>query len=153
MTPRRWDPSVLVRAPRDEVFAYFADPRNRPEWQGSLARVELLSADGSPGDGEPHVGMRWVDHVKVGPPFTLQISGLEQGTLWSEVGSAGPFTAFGTLLFSDEGGVEGGATRVRCVARVRGRGPAVPFGIPATLLGMALVRGDLRRAKRVLEAR
>ena len=145
VTPRRWDPSVLVRAPREEVFAYLADPRNRPEWQGSLERVEILAAEGP----APHVGMRWVDHVKVGPPFTLQISGLEPGSLWSEVGSAGPFTAFGTLLFTDEGS----ATRVRCVARVRGRGPTVPLGLPATVVGMLLVRGDLRRAKRVLEAR
>ena len=136
----------MVRAPRSEVFAYLADPRNRPEWQGSLDRVEVLAADGP----EPHVGMRWVDHVKVGPPFTLSISALQPDELWSEVGSAGPFTALGTLLFTDE---PGPATRVTCVARVRGRGVALPLGAPATLVGMVLVRGDLGRAKRVLEAR
>ena len=41
------------------AFAYLADPRNRPEWQSSLRRVELLD------EGEPRVGMRWRDHTAV----------------------------------------------------------------------------------------
>ena len=58
---------------------------------------------------------------KVGPPFELQISRLEPDRLWSEVGTAGPFTAYGTLLFEDETREGTGApgTRVRCIARVQ----------------------------------
>jgi uncharacterized protein YndB with AHSA1/START domain len=144
---RRWDASVFVPAPRPTVFAYFADPRNRPEWQGSLARVEMLD------EGPPRVGMRWIDHVRVGPAFELQIIGLQEDRLWAEAGSTGPFTAFGTLLFEDEssGGVSG--TRVQCVARVRGRRLARPLGWPATAVAGVLVRNDLARAARVLAGR
>ena len=151
VVPRRWDASVFVAAPRPQVFAYFADPRNRPEWQASLASIRLLDPL-APEQG-PYVGLRWVDQVKVGPPFELQISRLEPGELWSEVGSAGPFTAYGTLLFEDEtrDGLSG--TRVHCIARVRGRGVARPLGPAATALGVALVRVDLARAARVLVGR
>ena len=151
VVPRRWDASVLVAAPRQLVFDYFADPRNRPEWQASLASIELL--DPLAPDQEPYVGLRWVDRVKVGPPFELQISRLEPGQLWSEVGSAGPFTAYGTLLFDDETVQGGPGTRVHCIARVHGRGLARPLGPAATALGVALVTVDLGRAARVLAGR
>ena len=151
VVPRRWDASVFVAAPRPVVFDYLADPRNRPEWQASLRTVELLD-ELAPGQ-QPYVGLRWVDKVKVGPPFELQISRLEPGELWSEVGSAGPFTAYGTLLFEDEtrDGVAG--TRGRVVARVQGRGLLRPLGPLATVLGQALIRNDLPRLARVLASR
>ena len=151
VVPRRWDASVFVDAPRPVVFDYLADPRNRPEWQASLASIELL--DPLEPEQEPYVGLRWVDKVKVGPPFELQISRLDPGELWSEVGAAGPFTAYGTLLFEDEtrDGIMG--TRVRFVARVTGRGLARPLGPLATVLGQALIRNDLPRLARVLVSR
>ena len=151
VVPRRWDASVFVAAPRHVVFDYFADPRNRPEWQASLATIELL--DPLSREQEPYVGLRWVDRVLVGPPFELQISRLEPGRLWSEVGSAGPFTAYGTLLFDDETRDGRPGTRVHCIARVRGRGAARPLGPAATALGVALVRVDLGRAARLLAGR
>ncbi len=145
--PGRWDASVFVAAPRDRVYAYFADPVNRPEWQASLRSVELLDP------GPPHPGQRWIDHVKVGPAFELQIIAMEDASVWAEVGSTGPFTAFGTLLFEDatREGVTG--TRVTCVARVRARGPLLPLGWPATGVATLLVRNDLKRAARILAAR
>lgn len=145
--PGRWDASVLVAAPRDRVYAYFADPVNRPEWQASLKRVEVLDP------GPPHPGQRWIDHVAVGPAFELQIIAMDEGSLWAEVGSTGPFTAFGTLLFEDAT-VDGAAgTKVTCVARVRARGPLLPLGWPATGMAALLVRNDLKRAARILAAR
>ncbi|QIK68154.1 hypothetical protein G7072_19045 [Nocardioides sp. HDW12B] len=145
--PRRWDASVFVAAPRERVYAYFADPVNRPEWQASLRSVELLDP------GPPHPGQRWIDHVKVGPAFELQIIAMEGTSVWAEVGSTGPFTAFGTLLFEDAtlGSVTG--TRVTCVARVRARGPLIPLGWPATGVAALLVRNDLKRAARILASR
>ena len=151
VVPRRWDPSVFVAAPRRVVFAYFADPRNRPEWNATLASIELL--DPLAPDQEPYVGLRWVDKVKVGPPFELQISRLEADRLWSEVGAAGPFTAYGTLLFEDENRDGTTGTRVHCIARVHGRGVARPLGPAATAVGLALVTVDLGRAARVLAGR
>ena len=145
--PSRWDARVFVAAPRERVYAYLADPVNRPEWQASLRSVEVLDP------GAPHVGQRWIDNVAVGPSFELQIIAMEEGSLWAEVGSTGPFTAFGTLLFDDatEDGVEG--TRVTCVARVRARGVLLPLGWPATGLAAVLVRNDLKRAAKVLASR
>jgi hypothetical protein len=143
----RWDPAVFVAAPRPAVHAYLADPRNRPEWQGSLARVELLD------DGPPRVGMRWVDHVRGGVRFPLRITGMVADELWVEQGSLGPLTAEVRLGFEDavEDGVAG--TRVRVVVRVRGRGAARPAGWLATGVLSAAVRVDLPRLVRVIEAR
>jgi uncharacterized protein YndB with AHSA1/START domain len=145
VVPTGWDAAVFVPAPRPTVYDYLADPRNRPDWQASLARVELLD------EGAPRVGMRWVDHVKVGPPFTLQIIGMEPQDLWAEMGSIGPLSAFVTLLFEDEtrDGVDG--TCVRVVARVRGNRFAKPLGWAATAVMTALVRLDLPRLVRAVE--
>jgi uncharacterized protein YndB with AHSA1/START domain len=143
----RWDPTVFVGAPRPQVFAYLADPRNRPEWQASLARVELLD------EGEPRVGMRWVDHVRGGLRFGLRISELEPSTRWAEEGRTGPLAAVVTLLFDDveRDGLQG--TLVRLVVRVRGRGAARPLGWLATAVLSVAVRADLPRLARVVESR
>ncbi len=145
--PRRWDATVFVPAPRARVFTYLADPVNRPQWQASLRRVEVLDP------GEPRTGQRWVDHVHAAPPFHLAITRLEPGRLWQEVGTSGPFTAAGTLLFADEtrDGVVG--TRVTCVARVTARGLAKPLSVAAMGVAALLVRNDLKRAARILAPR
>jgi uncharacterized protein YndB with AHSA1/START domain len=148
----RWDPTVFVAAPRPTVFDYLADPRNRPEWQASLARVELLD------EGPPRVGMRWVDHVRGvgplrGPRFRLAISELVASTRWAETGRTGPLTADVTLLFEDavRDGIRG--TLVRLEVRVRGRGAGRPLGWLATAVLSTAVRVDLPRLARVVESR
>jgi hypothetical protein len=143
---RRWDAAAFGGAPRERVYDYLIDPRNRPEWQASLRRVEVL--DG----GAPHVGQRWVDHVHGAPPFHLRITAMQPGELWAEVGSSGPFTAYGTLLFEDavRDGVRG--TVVRCIARVTARGPARVLSPFATVIAGVLVRNDLARVARILRA-
>jgi uncharacterized protein YndB with AHSA1/START domain len=143
----RWDPTVFLAAPRPRVFDYLADPRNRPEWQASLARVELLD------EGPPRVGMRWVDHVRGGPRFRLRITELEPGTRWAESGRTGPLTADVTLTFEDtvRGGIQG--TLVRLAVRVQGRGLVRPLGWLATAVLSAAVRIDLPRLARVVESR
>jgi uncharacterized membrane protein len=143
---RRWDAAVFVTAPRQRVYDYLADPRNRPQWQASLRRVEVHD------EGPPRVGMRWIDHVYGAPPFHLEITHMVDGELWAEVGTSGPFTARGTLLFEEavQAGVEG--TGVRCIARVAGRGPARALAPFAVAVAALLVRNDLRRAARILGA-
>ena len=129
------------------VYDYLADPHNRPQWQASLRRVEVLD------DGPPRVGTRWVDHVVGAPPFHLCITDMEPGDLWAEVGSSGPFTAYGTLLFADAERDGRPGTEVRCIARVRGRGPARVLAPFAMVVAGVLVRNDLKRAARILSAR
>jgi uncharacterized protein YndB with AHSA1/START domain len=145
--PRRWDARVFFPVPRELVFAYLSDPVNRPEWQASLRSVEVLDP------GEPHVGQRWVDRVYAAPPFHLETTRVEPGRVWAEVGTSGPFTATGTLLFEDamREGVRG--TVVTCVARVTARGPARPLAVGARAVAALLVRNDLRRAVGVLSSR
>ena len=46
--------------PADLALRYLSDPVNRPEWQSSLRRVEVLDV------GPPHRGQRWSDHTAVG---------------------------------------------------------------------------------------
>lgn len=141
---RRWDPSVFVPVERHRVYDYLANPHNRPEWQASLRSVDVLD------DGPPRVGTRWTDHVYAAPPFHLCITHMEPGAVWAEVGSSGPFTAFGTLLFEDaeRDGIAG--TVVHTVARVRGRGVARVLGPLAMVVAGVLVRDDMRRAARIL---
>ena len=141
---QRWDPDVFVAAQRRLVYDYFAEPRNRPQWQASLRRVEVLD------EGEPRAGLRWVDHVVGAPPFRLRITRMDPGELWAETGSSGPFTAYGTLLFEDaeRDGVAG--TRVTMIARVTGRGVAGVLAPFAMVVAAALIRNDLARAARIL---
>ena len=138
---------VFVPAPRERVVAYLSDPVNRPEWQASLRRVEVLDP------GEPHVGQRWVDHVYGAPPFHLRTTRLEPGRLWAEEGTSGPFTATGTLVFEDQtkDGVSG--TRVSCTPQVTASGLARPLALGARAVAEVLVRNDLKRAARILALR
>ena len=147
MRPARRDARVFFPVPREQVFAYLSDPVNRPEWQASLRSVEVLDP------GAPHVGQRWVDRVYAAPPFHLETTRLEPGRVWAEVGTSGPFTAHGTLLFEDASrdGVAG--TVVTCTARVTARGPARPLALGAMVVAGLLVRIDLLRASRVLSSR
>ena len=138
---------VFVAAPRERVCAYFADPVNRPEWQASLRRVEVIDP------GEPRVGQRWVDHVYGAPPFHLHTTRLEPGRVWAEEGTSGPFTAVATMRFEDEvrDGVAG--TRVTCTPGVTGTGLARPLALGARLVAEVLVRNDVKRAARILSRR
>ena len=139
VVPNRWDPAVRIPAPRAQVYAYLADPRHRAEWQAGLVRVEMVD------EGEPRVGMRWVDHLTGGLSFDLQIIGMEPERMWAEVTRKGPFTAFMTLLFDDETVDGRPGTCLRIVPRVRGHRFAKPMGVAGTALMNTLVRFDLRR--------
>ncbi len=145
--PTRWDATLFVAAPRPAVFAYLADPAHRPEWQASLKRVDLLDP------GPPHVGQRWVDHLRGGASFELRITELVPDEVWAEQGRTGPVDAEVTLLFADAVRDGRAGTEVRILARVRGRRAAKPLGWAATAVMAGLVRVDLPRVARILEGR
>ena len=66
--------------PREVAFDYLVDPRNRAEWQSSLARVSEV-------DGEPRLGQTWVDETKPGLKPLMRTTELERPSHWSETGT------------------------------------------------------------------
>ena len=62
------------------AFDYLADPRHRPEWQSSLARVEDV-------DGEPRVGQTWVDVTRPGLRPRMETTELDRPHRWTEPGT------------------------------------------------------------------
>lgn len=121
------------------AFDYFAEPRNRPEWQSSLTSVEDVT-------GEPRVGQRWVDVTRPGLRPAMETTELARPHRWTERGTWRGFDATLTLEFAPApGGCE-----VEYDLILRGRGLARPL---ALLLGAAsplAVRNDLRRAAGIL---
>jgi len=133
---------VAVRFPvaREVAFDYLADPRHRPEWQSSLARVEDV-------DGEVRVGQTWVDVTTPGLRPRMETTELDRPRRWSERGTWRGFAAVLTLDFAEAPG----CCDVTATMRVTGRGVAA---LPARVLGLLApraVRSDLRRAARALQ--
>jgi Polyketide cyclase / dehydrase and lipid transport len=128
---------------REFAYAYLADPRNRPEWQGSLKNVEMID------EGEPRVGMRWRDHTVARIVPDMQITAMVPSELWAETGHWRGISAVLELGF--EPTATGCVVEVRF--RVRGRGLLVPAGWLATGAGVLPVMSDVKRAARILESR
>lgn len=134
--------TLTYDVPPDVALAYLADPVNRPEWQSSLRRVELVDA------GPPHVGQRWHDHTAVGLVAQMRTTELT-ATTWSESGTWRGITADLTLRLEPHGT----GSRVHVEFSVRGRGPWAPVGAAAGLAGLPAVRADLAGAGRLLSER
>jgi uncharacterized protein YndB with AHSA1/START domain len=133
---------VHLGVPPEVAFDYLADPRHRPAWQSSLARVEAV-------DGPVRIGQRWVDVTGLGLRPAMETTELDRPHRWSERGTWRGVEAVLTLEFAPApGGCE-----VACVVEVRGRGPLAPVARVLTRLAPYAVRSDLRRAGRILEAR
>jgi len=136
MTPVAFDVPVEV------AFDYLVDPRNRPEWQSSLRRVELH-------DLVPAVGQRWVDVTVAGVRPRMETTVLDRPACWTERGVWRGFEATLTLRFTPAAP----GCRVEAAFEVTGRGIARPLGPVLTRAARAAVPGDLRRAARILSER
>jgi hypothetical protein len=134
---------VDFAVPVEVAYAYLADPRNRSEWQSSLKSVELLD------DGEPRVGMRWRDHTAARIVPDMEITILEPGEVWAEVGHWRAISA--TLVLTFEPAPSG--CTVHVMFRVTAPGLLAPVGWLATVAGVLPVRSDVKRAARILAAR
>ncbi len=134
---------VAFDVPKEVAFVYLADPRNRPDWQSSLARVEMLSG------GEPRVGMRWRDHTKARIVPEMEITAMEPNEVWAESGTWRGIRATLELVF--ESAPTGCTVDVRF--RVTGRGALRVLGLPITVAGVPPVLADVRRAARILAER
>lgn len=131
--------AVAFAVPREVAFDYLADPRNRPAWQSSLARVEDV-------DGEVRVGQTWVDVTAPGARPRMETTELDRPRRWSERGTWRGFAAVLTLELAETAT----GCDVTATMRVTGRGLAA---LPARVLGAMApraVRSDLRRAARIL---
>lgn len=135
--------SLQYAVPPQVAFTYLADPRNRPEWQSSLKRVQLLD------EGEPRVGQRWLDHTAIGLAPEMVITELEPDVRWAETGRWRGIEADLTLGFAPHGT----GTRLDVAFEVRGRRLLAPVGWVSTGAGLFAVRSDLARAGRLLAGR
>lgn len=134
---------VEYDVPVGVAFAYLADPRNRPEWQSSLRAVDLLD------EGEPRVGMRWLDLTSARIAPEMVITEMEPDVLWAETGRWKAIEADLTLGFSPRGD----GCSVAVAFGVRARGLLRPIGWVATGVGLFAVRSDLRKAGRIMAAK
>jgi uncharacterized protein YndB with AHSA1/START domain len=133
---------VAFDVPVEVAFDYLVEPRNRPEWQSSLRRVELL-------DREVRAGQRWVDVTTAGIRPRMETTELERPARWTERGAWGAFAATLTLLFTPTPT----GCRVDAEFVVEARGVVRPLGPLLTRAARAAVPGDLRRAARILSER
>ena len=124
------------------MFAYLADPRNRPEWQSSLLSVTLRDRTAT----EPHVGMRWRDNTMAGVRPAMEITRLEPDSVWAESGRWLGIRAELTMRFDRTTT----GCRVRADGTLSGSGPwAAPVAVAGRLAGPAIGH-DLRRVGDIL---
>ena len=133
---------VAFDVPVDVAFDYLVDPRNRPQWQSSLRRVEAV-------DGDVGVGQRWIDVTGPGLRPVMTTTELDRPTTWTERGVWRGVEATLTLRFTDDTA----GCAVTADARVTGHGVARPLGPLLTRAAHLAVPGDLRRAARILSER
>jgi len=129
--------TVAFPVPREVAFDYLADPRNRPQWQASLTRVENVS--GSPDR------QTWVDVTGLRVRPQMGTTEFARPRAWSESGSWRRVSADLSLRFD--------ATTRGCRVLYRFRIRALgPLGLVVSLLAVPMVRADLRRAARILSS-
>ncbi len=131
---------VDFAVPREVAFDYLVDPRHRPEWQPSLARVSAV-------DGEPRVGQTWVDETRPGLKPRMRTTELDRPRRWSESGTWRFVRADLTLRFDD---APGGGCTVGYRFRIHALGPV---GLALSALSVRAVGADLKRAAGILSSR
>ena len=87
--------SIALPAPRDALFRFLADPRNRLRWQSSLASLEMISG------GEPRPGMMWREQARGFGAFEMEIAECVAGRSWAERGRSRRTEIDLRLVFAD----------------------------------------------------
>jgi uncharacterized protein YndB with AHSA1/START domain len=93
----RFSLTQRIEHPREAVFAFLSDPAQRPQWQGSLDRIELLT------DGPPGLGTRWKEQPRGGPRFEMEVVEHTPPSRWAERFTSKQATGSVSLTFQDEG--------------------------------------------------
>lgn len=132
----------LIRHPLAKVYDYLAEPRNRPAWQSTLRRVDMLT------EGPPGLGTRWRERAVGFGTSEMEIVAFDPHRVWGERARAPVGEATITLHFTEEAG-DPPVTRVRVEADVgipRLIGPAARFVMTR------IFRSDLARVDRILHS-
>lgn len=122
--------------PPSELFRFLADPRNRPLWQASLRSVADVD------DGEPRVGMTWLDVTKVGIKPSMAITELTPYRLLTETGTWRGVEGVLSMKFVQ---TQTG-TRLTTEGHMVGRGAFVVAAAVSNRLAPQTIRKDLLRA-------
>jgi Polyketide cyclase / dehydrase and lipid transport len=131
--------AVDFAAPVDVVFGYLSDPMRRPEWQGSLRRIEALRGDGG-------IGTTWRDVTAVGARPLMEVTEHAPPRWWAEVGRWRGIEAVLRLGFEE---LPWG-TRVTAIVDIETLLLQRPVGWVLRRLAPYAVRSDLQRAARAL---
>lgn len=150
--------AVDFTVPAEVAYDFLVDPLQRPRWQSSLRRVEVLEtvpeARGDDGSGDAGgaalagAGTRWIDVTWPGVRPRMVLTEADRPRRWVEHGQWGVFEAELTLTFTPT--LVG--CRVDARFEVRARGVWSPLGTAASVMGRRPVLDDLRRAARILAA-
>jgi uncharacterized membrane protein len=137
--------SIDIQRPLEIVFAFVADPRNGPQWQGAIKAVRMTP------DGPPRVGTKTTVvasflGVKLEP--TNEITALEPNRFVSMKGSSGPATLEGTFRVE----AVGSGTHLSATLQVE---PGGLFKVAGPVFASQFKKqfeADFQRLKELLEA-
>lgn len=139
----RVDLEHVVAHPPERVFAFMADPANRPLWQENTESVELLGVGGT------RIGTRWREVMKGVGAVEQEVVALEPGALWEEAGTSDVGRGRVRVELSPAGD---GATRVRVRVELRPRGAKRLLEPALALMIRRQMPRDLNRLAEILAA-
>jgi uncharacterized protein YndB with AHSA1/START domain len=137
--------TIVIARPQQEVFAFFADAENDPQWRQTVAMIKR--------DGPLAVGTHYTQRV-VGPagrdlPADIEVTAYEPDTKVAFHGVTGPVRPDGSYTFS---AVEGG-TSVTFSLRAEVTGVRKLFMSNPVQKAIDAEMASLDKAKSVLESR
>ena len=138
---------TVIERPREEVFAFAADPSNTTAWYRNIDSVEWLTEPEVAPGSRIRFKARFLGRTL---EYTYEIRDVQPGRLLEMSTADGPFPMQTTYEFSDE--AEG---QTRLALRNRGR-PSGFASVSAPLMSRAMKRAtskDLQVLKALLEAR
>ena len=136
---------IEIRRPRDEVFAFAADPANAPAWYKNIKAVEWQTSP--PAEIGSRIQFR-AQFLGRRLDYTYEVRELQPGRRFVMATAHGPFPMETTYTWED---APDGATKMT----LRNRGEPSGFAaVTAPVITRAMRKaneGDLRRLKELLE--